>query len=69
VSWWPPLSDFSTLKMEAIRSSETSVDARSTQHHIPEDDILQYKKLFMRLPNISGYFYVMQHKSTSEKAV
>jgi hypothetical protein len=26
--------------MEAIRSSETSVDARSTQRHIPEDDIL-----------------------------
>jgi hypothetical protein len=32
--------DFSTLKMEAIRS-EMSVHARSTQHHIPEDDILQ----------------------------
>jgi hypothetical protein len=32
--------DFSTLKMEAIRSSETSVNARSTQRHIPEDDIL-----------------------------
>jgi hypothetical protein len=27
--------------METIRSSETSVDARSTQRHIPEDDILQ----------------------------
>jgi hypothetical protein len=26
--------------MEAIRSSETSVDARSTQRHTPEDDIL-----------------------------
>jgi hypothetical protein len=35
-----PFADFSTLKMEAIRSSETSVDARSTQRHIPEDDIL-----------------------------
>jgi hypothetical protein len=35
-----PLVDFSTLKMESIRSSETSVDARSTQRHIPEDDIL-----------------------------
>jgi hypothetical protein len=35
-----PLEDFSTLKMEAICSSETSVDARSTQRHIPEDDIL-----------------------------
>jgi hypothetical protein len=36
-----PLADSSTLKMEAIRSSETSVNARSTQRHIPEDDILQ----------------------------
>jgi hypothetical protein len=26
--------------MEAIRSSETSVHTRSTQRHIPEDDIL-----------------------------
>jgi hypothetical protein len=26
--------------MEAILSSETSVNARSTQRHIPEDDIL-----------------------------
>jgi hypothetical protein len=35
-----PLADFSTLKMKAIRSPETSVNARSTQRHIPEDDIL-----------------------------
>jgi hypothetical protein len=35
-----PLADFSTLKMEAIRSSETSFDAKSTQRHITEDDIL-----------------------------
>jgi hypothetical protein len=34
------LADFSTLKMEAIRSSETSVNTRTTQRHIPEDDIL-----------------------------
>jgi hypothetical protein len=39
-----PLADFSTLKMEAIRSSEMSVNARSTQRHIPEDDILQDKR-------------------------
>jgi hypothetical protein len=30
----------STLKMEAIRSSETSVNTRPTQRHIPENDIL-----------------------------
>jgi hypothetical protein len=35
-----PIADFSTLKMEAILSSETSVNARSTQSHIPEGDIL-----------------------------
>jgi hypothetical protein len=29
---------FSTLKMEAIRSSETSVSIWTTQRHIPEDD-------------------------------
>jgi hypothetical protein len=35
------LADFSTLKMEAIRSSETSVHfRRSTRRHIPEDGIL-----------------------------
>jgi hypothetical protein len=36
-----PLADFSTLEMEAIRSYETSVYVRSTQRHIPEDDIIQ----------------------------
>jgi hypothetical protein len=35
------LAECSTLKMEAIRSSETSVHTRSTQRHIPEDVILQ----------------------------
>jgi hypothetical protein len=34
------LADFSTLKIEAIRSSETSVCTRSTWRHIPEDGIL-----------------------------
>jgi hypothetical protein len=35
-----PLADYSTLKMEAILSSETSVYPSSTQRHIPEDNIL-----------------------------
>jgi hypothetical protein len=34
------LEDFSTLKMEAIRSSETSVHTISTRRHIPGDGIL-----------------------------
>jgi hypothetical protein len=32
--------DFSTLKMEAILSSETSVHTRFTRRYIPEDGIL-----------------------------
>jgi hypothetical protein len=31
-----------TLKMEAIRSSETSVLVRATRCHLPEDDNHQY---------------------------
>jgi hypothetical protein len=33
-------TDVSTLKMEVISFSEKSVNAISTQRHIPEDDIL-----------------------------
>jgi hypothetical protein len=33
-------SDFSTLKMEAIHSSETSIHTKSTRRRIPEDGIL-----------------------------
>jgi hypothetical protein len=40
IVWTDILEDFSTLKMEAIRSSETSVYTRSTRRHIPEDGIL-----------------------------
>jgi hypothetical protein len=29
--------DFSTLNMDVIRSSETSVDTKSTRRHVPED--------------------------------
>jgi hypothetical protein len=35
------LADFSTIKVEAIRSSETSVHTRSTRRHFPEYGILQ----------------------------
>jgi hypothetical protein len=37
----------STLKMEAISSSETSVATQqTTRHHIPEDDTLQLRLHF-----------------------
>jgi hypothetical protein len=48
-----PLADSSTLKMEEIRLSETSVNARSTQGHIPEDDILQEKSLIRSIKNLN----------------
>jgi hypothetical protein len=42
------LADFSTLKMEAIRSSETSVQStRSTRRHILEDGILRPYVVFI----------------------
>jgi hypothetical protein len=50
--WHPPanasasLANFATLKMDAIRSSETLVNTRPTQRHIPEDDILQHEDSF-----------------------
>jgi hypothetical protein len=40
-------SPSSTLKIEAIRSSETSVHTRSTRRHIPEDGILQLIYYFL----------------------
>jgi hypothetical protein len=41
----------STLKMEATRSSETSVHTRSTRRHIPEDGILHSH----RCENLKSY--------------
>jgi hypothetical protein len=38
------LAHFSTLKTEAIRSTETSVYARSIRRHIPEDGILHSQR-------------------------
>jgi hypothetical protein len=40
-----------SLKMEAIRSSETSVHTRSTQRHIPDDGILHSH----RCENLKSY--------------
>jgi hypothetical protein len=41
------LADFSILKMEAIRSSETSVHTRTTRRHIPENGILLHYVKFV----------------------
>jgi hypothetical protein len=63
VSRWPPtnpgssLADFSTLKMEAIRTSETSVHTRSTLRYIPEHDILHSD----RRENLESYKLVSFH--------
>jgi hypothetical protein len=40
-SRWFLARGFFYMKMEAIRSSETSVHTRTTWRHIPEDSILQ----------------------------
>jgi hypothetical protein len=36
------ITDFSILKTEPMRSSETSVHTRSTRRYIPEDGILHF---------------------------
>jgi hypothetical protein len=43
----------STLKMEAIRSSETSVNKIYTERHIPEDGILHSEEC--RCENLKSY--------------
>jgi hypothetical protein len=48
------LADFSTLKMEAIRSSATSVQSTiSTRRHTPEDGILHSH----RRENLKSYIW------------
>jgi hypothetical protein len=40
------LADFSSLRMEPIRSSETSVHSRSTRRHNPQDGNLLFISVF-----------------------
>jgi hypothetical protein len=48
------LADFSTLKMEAIKSSETSVQSTtSTRRHTPENGILHSH----RCENLKSYIF------------
>jgi hypothetical protein len=42
----------STLNMEAIRSSETSVNKISARRHIPEDEILQDETCFFIISTV-----------------
>jgi hypothetical protein len=50
------LADFSTLKMEAIRSSEMSAQSTtSTRRHTPEDGILHSH----RRENLKSYVYIV----------
>jgi hypothetical protein len=53
----------STLKMEAIRSSETSIRTRSTRRHIPEDGILRSH----RRENLKSYKFVLVYKCNTVK--
>jgi hypothetical protein len=45
------LAEFSTLKMKAMHSSETSVHTRTTRHHIKENGILHSN----RRENLKSY--------------
>jgi hypothetical protein len=47
--------------MEAIRSSETSVEERSTQRHIPEDDILPNNNLIYKICFTYKKFHALSH--------
>jgi hypothetical protein len=49
----------STLKMEAICSSETSVDTLRTTRHIPEDDTLHNR----RCENLKSYICLELHEN------
>jgi hypothetical protein len=50
---WPSFSAYSTLKMEAIRSSEKLVDfQRTTRRYIPEDRASAFRNKCCKNPKI-----------------
>jgi hypothetical protein len=62
------LVDFSTLKMEAIHSSEMSVRTRTTRYHIPENGILNSH----RCENLKSYrvkFILPIHRTQTDPSV
>jgi hypothetical protein len=64
---FPSLLILSTLMMEAIHSSKSSVLTRATRHHIPEDGILHVKNV--RRMHESGvqalkYRFLLQFESS-----
>jgi hypothetical protein len=60
------LTDFSTLKMEAIRSYETSVHTRPTMRHIPEDEKSPIKQNFWAV-SFSIVNFLNIHKMSGHK--
>jgi transposase len=55
------LADFSNLKMEVIRSSETSVHTRSTRSQIPEDGILHMKRVVCDVRYVRNWIRINMH--------
>jgi hypothetical protein len=54
-------ADFSTLKMEVIRTSETSAHTRSTRRHIPEDGILHsHRRENLKTYILFNYFSIIR---------
>jgi hypothetical protein len=57
------IAHFSTLKMEATQSSETSVPTRSTRRHIPKDGILHtYRNENLKYRVVCSMFITRSHK-------
>jgi hypothetical protein len=61
------LADFSTPKVEAIRSSETSVHTRSKRRHISEDGILLFLFFFPVLFRDIFSIEIVQRRCSDER--
>jgi hypothetical protein len=65
-----PSRGFSTLKMEAIRSSQTSGHARSTRRHIPENGLFLSISLQQELcTNSENVLYPCFRETNSQSAI